>query len=57
MTQDLQENVESVQSFSVPTKIIEGKVDDNSVTSPHEENIQYINIYGRNARYTYKNNR
>ena len=28
-----------------PTKIIEGKVDDYSVTSPHEENIQDIDIY------------
>ena len=36
-TQDLQENVESVQRFGVPTKIIEGKVDDYSVTSPHEK--------------------
>ena len=27
-TQDLQENVESAQSFGVPTKITEGKVDD-----------------------------
>ena len=45
LTQDLQENVESAQSFGVPTKIIEGKVDDYSVTSPHEENIQGIDIY------------
>ena len=47
--QDLQENVESVQSVSVPTKIIEGKIDDysiqHSVTSSHEENIQDIDIY------------
>ena len=39
LTQDLQENVESVQSVSVATKIIEGEVDDYSiqhfVTSPH----------------------
>ena len=38
LTQDLQENVESVQSFGVPTEIIEGEVDDysiqHSVTSP-----------------------
>ena len=46
-TQDLQENVESVQSFGVPTKIIEGKVDDYSVTSLHEENIQDIDIYDK----------
>ena len=45
LTQDLQENAESAQSFGVPTKIIEGKVDDYSVTSPHEENIQDIDIY------------
>ena len=49
LTQDLQENVESVHSISVPTKIIEGEVDDYSiqhyVTSPHEENIQDIDIY------------
>ena len=49
LTQDLQENVESVQSFGVPTKIIEGEVDDysiqHSVTSPYEENIQNIDIY------------
>ena len=44
-TQDLQENVESGKSFGVPTRIIEGKVDDYSVTSPHEENIQDIDIY------------
>ena len=48
-TQDLQENVESVQSVSVPTKIIEGKIDDysiqHSVISSHEENIQDIDIY------------
>ena len=48
-TQDLQENVESAQSFGVPTKIIEGEVDDysiqHSVTSPYEENIQNIDIY------------
>ena len=49
MTQDLQENVESVQNVSVATKIIEGKVDkysiQHSVTSSHEESIQDINIY------------
>ena len=48
LTQDLQENVESVQSVGVLTNIIE-KVDDYSiqhfVTSPHEENIQDIDIY------------
>ena len=45
LTQDLQENVESAQSFGVPAKIIEGKIDDYSVTSQHEENIQDIDIY------------
>ena len=49
LTQDLQENVECVQSMSVPTKIIEEEVDDysiqHSVTSPHKENIQDIDIY------------
>ena len=49
MTQDLQENVESIQSVSIVTTIIEGKVDDysiqHSVTSPYEENIQNIDIY------------
>ena len=49
MTQDLQENVQSAQSFGIPTKIIEGEVDDysiqHSVTSPCEENIQNIDIY------------
>ena len=49
LTQDLQENVESVESVSVATKIIEGEVDDysiqHSVTSPHEESIQDIDIY------------
>ena len=49
LTQDLQENVESVQSISVATKIIEGEVDDysiqHSLTSPHEESIQDIDIY------------
>ena len=48
-TQDLQENVGSVQSVSVPTKIIEEKIDDYpiqySVISSHEENIQDIDIY------------
>ena len=38
-----------MQSFGVPTKINEGKVDDysiqHSVISPHEENIQDIDIY------------
>ena len=28
LTKDLQENVESAQSFGVPTKSIEGKIDD-----------------------------
>ena len=45
MAQDLQENVESIQSVSIVTTIIEGKVDDYSVTSPYEENIQNIDIY------------
>ena len=49
LTKDLQENVESAQSFGVPTKSIEGKVDDysiqHSVISAHEENIQNIDIY------------
>ena len=49
MTQDLQENVESIQSVSIITTIIEGKVDDypiqHSVTSLYEENIQNIDIY------------
>ena len=49
LTQDLQENVESVQSVSVATKIIEGEIDDYSIqhtiTSPHKENIQDIDIY------------
>ena len=49
LTQDLQENVESVQSVSIATKNIKGKIDDysiqHSVTSPHEENIQDIDIY------------
>ena len=49
MPQDLQENVESAQSFGVPTKIIEREVDDysiqHSVTSPYEENIQNLDIY------------
>ena len=31
LTQDLQENVESVQSVSVPTKIVEGEADDYSI--------------------------
>ena len=49
LTQDLQENVKCMQSFGVPTKITEGEVDDysiqHSITSPHEENIQDIDIY------------
>ena len=49
LTQDLQENVESIQSVSIVTTITEGKVDDysiqHSVISPHEENIQNIDIY------------
>ena len=49
LTQDLQENVESVQSISIVTTSIEGKVDDypiqHSVISSHEENIQDIDIY------------
>ena len=48
LTQDLQKNVESVQSVSVATKNIEGKIGDysvqHSVTSPHEGNIQDIDI-------------
>ena len=38
-----------MQSFGVPTTIIEGEVDDysiqHSVTSPYEKNIQNIDIY------------
>ena len=49
LTQDLQENVESVQSVSIVNTSIEGKVDDypiqHSVISSHEENIQDIDIY------------
>ena len=49
LTQDLQENVESVQSVSIVTTSIEGKVDDypiqHSVISSHEEDIQDIDIY------------
>ena len=49
LTQDLQENVESIQSVSIVTTSIEGKVDDypiqHSVISSHEENIQDIDIY------------
>ena len=49
LTQDLQENVEFVQGVSVPTKIIEGEVGDYSIqcsiTPPHAENIQDIDIY------------
>ena len=48
LTQVLQENVESIQSIGVSTKLIEGEMDDysiqHSVTSPHEENIQDIDI-------------
>ena len=49
LTQDLQENGESIQSVSIVTTIIKEKVDDypiqHSVTSPYEENIQNIDIY------------
>ena len=49
LTQDFQENVEPIQNIGVLAKIIEGEVDDysiqHSVTSPHEENIQDIDIY------------
>ena len=49
LTQNLQENVESIQSVSVVTTSIEGKLDDypiqHSVISSHEENIQDIDIY------------
>ena len=49
LTQVLQENVESIQSVSIVTTIIEGKIDDYSiqhyVMSSHEENIQDIDIY------------
>ena len=49
LTQDVQENVECVQSISVPTKIIEGDIGDysiqHSITSPYKENIQDIDIY------------
>ena len=49
LTQDLQENVEYIQSVSIVTTSIEGKVYDypiqHSVTSSHEENIQDIDIY------------
>ena len=48
LTQDLHEDVESIQSIGVATKITE-EADDYSiqhyVTSPHEENIQDIDIY------------
>ena len=48
LTQDLQENVESIQSIHVPTKIIEVEVDDysiqHSVAPPHEENNQDTDI-------------
>ena len=50
MTQNLQKNVDSLQSVSVATIITEGKVDNYSIqhfiTSPHEESIQDIDIYG-----------
>ena len=49
LTQDLQENVESIQSVSIVTTNIEGKVDgypiQHSVISSHEENNQDIDIY------------
>ena len=49
LTQDLQENIESIQSVSIVTTIIAGKVVDysiqHSVISAHEENIQDIDIY------------
>ena len=49
LTQDEQENVESIQSIGVPTKIIEGEVNaysiQHSITSPHEENFQDKDIY------------
>ena len=49
LTQDLQENVESIQSVSIVTTSIEGKVGNypiqHSLTSPYEENIQNIDIY------------
>ena len=49
LTQDLQENVETIQSVSKVTTNNEGKVDDYSIQhsfiSPHEENIQNIDIY------------
>ena len=49
LTQNLQENVKSIQSVSIVTTINEGKVEDysiqHSVISPHEENIQDIDIY------------
>ena len=48
LTQDLEENVETIQSVSIVTTINEGKVGDysiqHSVISPHE-NIQNIDIY------------
>ena len=49
LTQDPQKNVESVESVSIVTTNIEGKVDDypiqHSVISSHEEDIQDIDIY------------
>ena len=49
LTQDLQENVESVQSISIVTTSIEEKIDyytiQHSVISSHEEDIQDIDIY------------
>ena len=47
LTKDLQENVESIQSISVLTKIIEEGDEysiPHSVTSPLEENLQDIDI-------------
>ena len=63
LIQDLQENVESIQSASIVTTSIEGKVDDypiqHSVISSHKENIQDIDIYDtvEMHKYTYKNHR
>ena len=51
MTQDLLENVDSIQSIGVLTKNIEGEIDDysiqHSITSPHKANIQDIDIYDK----------
>ena len=63
LTQDLQENVKSVQSISIVTTSIEEKGDDypiqHSVISLHEENIQDIDIYDvvEMPDITYKNSR